>query len=360
MGEQANASVGRPAGLVQLVGGLAIALLSACMLAGGFLLSQMDVFGLRPTPTQSGWAALPTATPFLPTLVSSASPIPASPTPSPTTRSSVSPSRAPSSTALPSAVPTGETISPMPSISPTPTKTPAPTPTPTPPNGLIPTCTPPEGWTVYTIQRGDTLSSLAYRSGTTVFSLMQANCLTTQAIIAGQKLYLPGTFYTTPTPRPYTCGPPLGWTYLYRVNRGDTLYSLSRRFFVSMEAIRRANCLTDYRLYAGQMLYMPPPPPTLIPFPTVTPSLTPTSTPTLTPSPSATFTPSPSSTSTATPTPTHTPAITVTVTPTATPTLTLTPGPTLTPTTTVTPTLATLATSTETSTATPTETPDGG
>jgi LysM repeat protein len=349
VGEQVRASGGLPAGLVQLVGGLAIAFLSICMLVGGFLLSQMDTRGARPTPTQSGWAALPTSTPYLPTLVTSSPSAEASSPALPTAHSTAVRSPSPLPSASPSQVPTESTVAP------TPTKSPAPTSTPTPPQGLKPICVYPQGWSPYTVQRGDTLSSLAYRSGTTVFSLMQANCLKTQGIIVGQKLYLPGTFYATPTP--YTCGPPFGWTYVYRVQPGDTLYGLSRRFYISMDAIRRANCLADYRLYVGQALYMPPPPPTLEPFPTVT--LTPLPTATPIPSPSSTFTPAPTETNTP-PSPTQTPVGAVTATSTVTPTLTHTPGPTLTPTETPASTSTTPPATTETPTPTPTETPTDG
>ena len=205
------------------------------------------------------------------------------------------------------------------------------------------------------MKSGDTLYSLALQSGVTVPALMQANCLSSQFISTGQKLYLPPTFYVTATPKPYTCGPPLGWTYLYKVQPDDTLYSLSRRFGVGIEAIRQANCLKSYQINVGQVLYMPPPLYTSTPRPTST--STPTSTPTLAPTLTSTFTPSP--TGTTPPTLTHTPTITVTPTATTTPTLTSTPTPTLTetpetPTETPTPTVET---ATPTFTSTPTETP---
>jgi hypothetical protein len=78
----------------------------------------------------------------------------------------------------------------------------------------------------------------------------------------GLSLYQEGarqtlTLYASPIPRLYPCGPPLGWV-VYVVQSGDHLYSLSRRFGVGIEAIRQANCLSDYTIYAGQALYLPP------------------------------------------------------------------------------------------------------
>jgi LysM repeat protein len=74
----------------------------------------------------------------------------------------------------------------------------------------IPTlCGPPFGWTIYSVRPGDTLASIARATGTTVAQLMLANCLVSDRIYAGQRLYvprlpipptLPPTFTPTPTP----------------------------------------------------------------------------------------------------------------------------------------------------------------
>jgi LysM repeat protein len=304
----------RPAGLKQLLGGFVITLISVGMLLGSFLLSQLEASSVRATPTRAEGASRPSATPSLPTLVSP------SPTLSPLPTEAIA-----SPTALTSSV------------------------TPTSSDHLMPSCPQPVGWSVYNVQVGDTLPALAWRSGMTTFALMQANCLSSQVISPGQRLYVPPTFYATATPKPYTCGPPLGWTYLYRVQPGDTLYSLSRRFGVGIEAIRQANCLDSYQIKAGRMLYMPWPPlytstptPTATPIPPPTSTATPTPIPT-TPPPTLTYTPE----VTLTPTATLTPTLTFTLTPT--PTLTFTPTPTLTPTETPVP---------PTSTPTPTFTPE--
>ena len=211
----------------------------------------------------------------------------------------------------------------------------------------MPSCQRPPGWIVYTVQRGDTLVSLAWRAGITTYALMQANCLKTAIIYSGQRIHLPPTFYSSPTPRPYPCGPPPGWV-VYYVQPGDTLYRLSRYLNVGIEAIRRANCLSGYTIYAGQALYLPSLPPTRTPTPapsyTPTPTEFPTFTPTLisTPTPALTATSIPTSTATATHTPTYTPTPTglpgPTPTPSATPTSTEPPTSTYTPAPSTTPT----------------------
>jgi LysM repeat protein len=168
-----------------------------------------------------------------------------------------------------------------------------------------------------------------------------------------------------------TCSPPPADWVTYRVQRGDTLFSLARRSGTTVETIMSANCLDSTDIIAGQPLALPRQPDTPTPVPatrtpvqdTPTPSgETGTPTPTMSPAPTRTptRTPSPTSTGTASATPSTTPTGTPTNTPTGTPTktATVTPTrPTATPTRpTSTPTRPT-ATLTEAATETPTEAP---
>lgn len=61
---------------------------------------------------------------------------------------------------------------------------------PTTPPQRIP-CGPPNWWTRYTVQAGDTMFSLASSRGTTVFAVMNANCLSSSYLVAGKQIYLP-------------------------------------------------------------------------------------------------------------------------------------------------------------------------
>jgi LysM repeat protein len=63
-------------------------------------------------------------------------------------------------------------------------------------------CTKPSGWVSYTIQRGDTLSSIAARYGISVDALKQANCRTANTIYAGETLWVPFYLPPTSTPKP--------------------------------------------------------------------------------------------------------------------------------------------------------------
>lgn len=54
------------------------------------------------------------------------------------------------------------------------------------------TCTPPEGWVIYTVWAGDTLAGIAISHGITVAEIVNANCLDeTTDIFVGQRLYVP-------------------------------------------------------------------------------------------------------------------------------------------------------------------------
>ncbi|MAS38223.1 MAG: hypothetical protein CL610_29775 [Anaerolineaceae bacterium] len=79
----------------------------------------------------------------------------------------------------------------------TPTRTPTPSPTPTATNTRVPpptitNCTPRYDWPFYIVVAGDTLSSIASRTNSSVSQLVQANCLSNPNIInPGQQLRVP-------------------------------------------------------------------------------------------------------------------------------------------------------------------------
>ena len=113
----------------------------------------------------------------------------------------------------------------------------------------------------------------------------------------------------------------------YRVQRGDTLFSLASVMVTSVNELRSANCLTNDQIYAGQQLFVP-----RILGTTITPTLTDTPTATQTPTDTPTDTPTPTNTATPTATDTSTPTDTATATATNTPTETPIPMPTDSPT----------------------------
>ena len=136
------------------------------------------------------------------------------------------------------------TVLPTGGVTPAPTVTPAPGVTVTPiPGGLV----------YYTVQWGDTLSSIALRYRVTIDAIMRANNLTNANYIRiGQVLLIPGT--TPPPPPP----PPPGGQTTHVVQPGDNLYRISLRYGVSIDAIVAANrILNPWYIFVGQILVIP-------------------------------------------------------------------------------------------------------
>lgn len=107
----------------------------------------------------------------------------------------LAPSPTPPPTGTPEGTPAG-----TPGISPTPGGTPTAMPTATATPGPSPTPPAPE-FTEYTVQQGDSLSSIAQRFGTTVDELARINGLADpNTLSVGQKLKVPAPLSASPTP----------------------------------------------------------------------------------------------------------------------------------------------------------------
>ena len=194
---------------------------------GGEIVAVVGAVSVPPTPAIEG---PPTATPI----------VLATPLPTPELTVVLSPTEAtPTATVEPTGPP-----SPTAPVSPTPVQvTPAATP---PPPTVIGGC-------YYVVCRGDTLFSIARRFGTTIAAIAQANGLSDPRYIrAGQRLLIPGA-----CPACVPCPTTLGGT-IYIVQRGDTLYSIARRYHTTVAAIAWANGIADpRRIWVGQRLVIP-------------------------------------------------------------------------------------------------------
>jgi LysM repeat protein len=143
----------------------------------------------------------------------------------------------------PTVTPVGPTVTP---VGPTVTPVPPPTVAPKPPPG--PTCT-------YVVQPGDTLSSIAYRFGTTTSAIAAANGIANpNRIYAGQKLIIPSA-NCAPGPIPPAPPPPGGQCINYVVKPGDTLSGIAARYGTTAAAIAVRNGLKNPNfIYVGQHL----------------------------------------------------------------------------------------------------------
>jgi len=100
----------------------------------------------------------------------------------------------------------------------------------------------------YTVTRGDTLTSIASRFGTTVREIEQHNDLSSDRLYVGQELTVPqGTSSIETQPREYT------------IRRGDTLTSIANRFNTTIAQLRRHNDLRSDTLHPGKTISIPNP-----------------------------------------------------------------------------------------------------
>lgn len=127
---------------------------------------------------------------------------------------------------------------------------------PTPTTEATPTMTPmPESETIaYTVQTGDTISTIAEKYATDSETIRRLNFLTDNNILVGDILRIPlragvtAEGVATPTPEPF----------LYTVQSGDTLFSIALRFDVAANSLVAANTIINPdNLSAGTELVIP-------------------------------------------------------------------------------------------------------
>ena len=104
---------------------------------------------------------------------------------------------------------------------------------------------------VYRIRRGDSLTVIARRFGTSVAEIRRANRLKGSRILVGQRLKIPVRAAANSNRQP------AGGNGRYRVRRGDSLDSIARKFGVSVRQLRAANAIRGHLIHPGQTLIVP-------------------------------------------------------------------------------------------------------
>lgn len=95
----------------------------------------------------------------------------------------------------------------------------------------------------YTVLKGDTLYSISRKFNTTVDSLKKLNNLNSNLLSVGEQIKVPSSFDNNYSD-----------DLIYVVKEGDTLYSISKRYDVSVDSIKKLNNLINNNLYVGQKL----------------------------------------------------------------------------------------------------------
>lgn len=99
---------------------------------------------------------------------------------------------------------------------------------------------------VYVVKKGDTLYGISNQYGVSVTELANLNNVTAETLQIGQSLIIPSKSGTNPDNM-----------FLYTVKKGDSLYSIAKKYNISVDSIKNLNYLTNDSIYVGQVIRIP-------------------------------------------------------------------------------------------------------
>lgn len=102
---------------------------------------------------------------------------------------------------------------------------------------------------IYIVKKGDSLYSIANKYNTTVDELKRINNLTSNILSIGQVLKLPSDKASNVEKEENTIS--------YTIQKGDSLYSIARKYNTTIDRIKDLNNLTTNLLSIGQVLLIP-------------------------------------------------------------------------------------------------------
>ena len=100
---------------------------------------------------------------------------------------------------------------------------------------------------VYIVKKGDTLYKIAKTYGSSVGEIKKLNNLLNDILTIGQKLLIPSI----------TSDEDIDKYFIYKVISGDSLYSLARRYKTTVDELKVLNNITSNLLSIGQILKIP-------------------------------------------------------------------------------------------------------
>lgn len=98
----------------------------------------------------------------------------------------------------------------------------------------------------YIVKKGDTLCGISNQFGVSITELASLNNIKGDYLQIDQVLLIPDTSGTNPNT-----------TFSYSVKKGDTLYSIAKKYNTSVSEILKLNYMTDPSLSIGQVLKIP-------------------------------------------------------------------------------------------------------
>jgi LysM repeat protein len=107
--------------------------------------------------------------------------------------------------------------------------------------------------TSHIVAKGDTLGAIARRYGTTSAAIKQANGMTSDTVVLGKKLVIPGSSGPV-TSAPAPAG---GGSKVHVVAKGDTLSRIAAKHGTTAEAIKKANGMKSDTVVLGSKLRIP-------------------------------------------------------------------------------------------------------
>ncbi len=112
----------------------------------------------------------------------------------------------------------------------------------------------------YVVKQGDSLWSIAKRNGTTVERIASLNNLTSDKLQIGDKLLLPSATSTSSAParkEPISRGNTVSASSeAYIVEKGDSLWSIARRYGMTVKELMEINGLTSDKIRPGDKLLL--------------------------------------------------------------------------------------------------------
>ena len=105
---------------------------------------------------------------------------------------------------------------------------------------------------IYIVQKGDTLYSIAKNNNISVESIIEKNNLNNSNLYIGQELYIPSTNENNNEENNDN-----NEYEIYTIKKGDSLWKISREYGITIPQLKEINNLEDFNIIVGQKILVP-------------------------------------------------------------------------------------------------------